>query len=92
MFPTVVFTGAILYVFYYLEIMEVLVKKFGWLLNVLMGTSAAESLSTAGNVFVGMVSSELILTDVIEVHQALRLWWQKTIEIEEPFSAYLCTW
>lgn len=42
-------------IFYYWGIMQVLVKKVGWLLQVTVGTTACESLNASANIFLGMV-------------------------------------
>ena len=41
---------------YYLGVMQVVIKKIAWVMQISMGTSAAESLNAAGNIFIGQVS------------------------------------
>ena len=55
----VVFFSAFVYMVYYLGIMGVVIKKIGWLLQAAMGTSAAESLNAAGNIFIGQVRYQM---------------------------------
>ena len=44
--------------------MPLIITKIAWLMQVTMGTSAAESLSAAGNIFVGQVSHFFVLCSV----------------------------
>lgn len=53
--PVVVFFYTVTSVLYYLGVMQVIVKKMGMFLSFCLGTSPAESLNAAGNIFVGMV-------------------------------------
>ena len=39
--------------------MQIVIKKIAWLMQITMGTSAVESLNSAGNIFVGQVTFEL---------------------------------
>lgn len=55
--PVVVYFYTVTSVLYYLGVMQVIVKKMGMFLSFCLGTSPAESLNAAGNIFVGMVSS-----------------------------------
>jgi nucleoside permease NupC len=41
---------------YYYGAMQWLVAKIGWLLQITIGTTAAESLSASANIFVGQVN------------------------------------
>lgn len=43
-------------ILYYLGVMQFIVRNIGQALAFLLGTSPAESLNAAGNIFVGMVS------------------------------------
>ena len=40
---------------YYLGVMQAVIKRIAWLMQCTLGTSAAESLNTAGNIFIGQV-------------------------------------
>ena len=53
--PVVVFFSSFIYMVYYLGIMQAVISKIAWLMQFTMGTSAAESLNTAGNIFIGQV-------------------------------------
>ena len=55
--PVVVFFSSVISVLYYLGCMQATIKNIGWLLQNIMGTTPAESICAAGNVFVGMVGT-----------------------------------
>ena len=55
MLPVIVFFSAFTYLCYYLGILQLVIKKIAWLLQVTMGTSPAESVNAAGNIFIGQV-------------------------------------
>lgn len=43
-------------ILYYYGVMQWLVEKIGWLLRVTVGTTPAESVNAAANIFLGFVS------------------------------------
>ena len=55
--PLIIFFYAMISVLYYLGVMQFIVRNIGQALAFLLGTSPAESLNAAGNIFVGMVKS-----------------------------------
>lgn len=59
--PTVIFFGALMSVLYHLGIIQMLVRGVAAVMSKTMGTSGAESLSAAGNIFVGQTESPLII-------------------------------
>ena len=59
--PTVIFFGALMSVLYHLGIIQALVRAVAAVMSRTMGTSGAESLSAAGNIFVGQTESPLII-------------------------------
>ncbi len=59
--PTIVFFSAITSVLYYLGLIQVIVKGLAWLLSKAMKISGAESLSVAGNIFLGQTESPLLI-------------------------------
>jgi len=59
--PVVVFFSAFIYMVYYLGIMQAVISKIAWLMQFTMGTSAAESLNTAGNIFIGQTEAPLLI-------------------------------
>lgn len=59
--PTIVFFGALMSVLYHLGLVQTLVRGIAWLMRKVMGTSGAESLSAAGNIFVGQTEAPLLI-------------------------------
>ncbi|KAL2093012.1 hypothetical protein ACEWY4_010324 [Coilia grayii] len=59
--PIVVFFSSVMSVLYYLGIMQWLIMKISWLMQVTMGTTATETLSVAGNIFVGQTEAPLLI-------------------------------
>ena len=59
--PTIIFFSALMAVLYHLGVMQLLVKGMGWVMYRTMGTSGAESLSAAANIFVGQTEAPLVI-------------------------------
>ncbi|MCY4644133.1 MAG: NupC/NupG family nucleoside CNT transporter [Bacteriovoracales bacterium] len=59
--PTIVFFSSLMSVLYHLGIMQILVGFFARCMVKLMGTSGAESLATAANIFVGQTEAPLCI-------------------------------
>ncbi|MEZ6056892.1 MAG: nucleoside transporter C-terminal domain-containing protein [Planctomycetaceae bacterium] len=59
--PTVIFFSALLSVLYHLGVMQFVVKIIAWTMQKTMGTSGAETLSVAGNIFVGQTEAPLLV-------------------------------
>ncbi|KAM9270514.1 sodium/nucleoside cotransporter 1-like [Cariama cristata] len=59
--PIVVFFSCVMSILYYLGIMQWLIVKISWLLQVSMGTTPTETLSVAGNIFVGQTEAPLLI-------------------------------
>ncbi|XP_059802119.1 sodium/nucleoside cotransporter 1 [Hypanus sabinus] len=59
--PIVVFFSSVMSILYYVGAMQWLVLKIAWLMQVTMGTSATETLSVAGNIFVGQTEAPLLI-------------------------------
>src|SRR5690606_17765792 len=51
--PTIIFFSALTSVLFYFGIIQIVVKGMGWLLTKILHISGAESLSVAGNIFLG---------------------------------------
>jgi len=64
--PTIIFFSALTSVLYYLGIIQIIVKGFGWLLSKLLKISGAESLSVAGNIFLGQTEAPLLIKAYLE--------------------------
>ena len=63
--PMIVFFSSLISVLYYLGVMGWVVKSLGGLLQKALGTSRAESLSAAANVFVGQTEAPLVVKPFI---------------------------
>jgi CNT family concentrative nucleoside transporter len=55
--PTIIFFSALMALLYWVGLMPRVVRAFQWLFTRLMGTSGAESLCAASNIFVGIEST-----------------------------------
>jgi len=64
--PVIIYFSAVISALYYFGVMQFVIMKMSWLLSVSMGTSATESLSTAGNIFVGQSESPLLVKPFIK--------------------------
>lgn len=64
--PTIIFFSALSSVLFYLGIIQKAVKAFGWLLTKLLHISGAESLSVAGNIFLGQTEAPLLIKAYLE--------------------------
>jgi CNT family concentrative nucleoside transporter len=63
--PTIIFFSALMSLLYYLGVMSPIVKGIAWLMVRTLGTSGAESLSAAGNIFVGQTEAPLLVRPFI---------------------------
>ncbi|UCE05027.1 MAG: NupC/NupG family nucleoside CNT transporter [bacterium] len=59
--PTIIFFASLMGVLYHLGIMQKIVQFMAWIMAKTMGTSGAESLSAAGNIFVGQTEAPLLI-------------------------------
>lgn len=64
--PTIIFFSSLMTVLYHVGIMQWVVRGFAWVMQRTMGTSGAETLSAAGNIFVGMTEAPLLIKPFIE--------------------------
>lgn len=62
----IIFFSSLISVLYYLGIMQIIIKLLGGGLSYLLGTSRAESLSAAANIFVGQTEAPLVIRPYIE--------------------------
>jgi len=63
--PTIVFFGSLMAVLYYVRLIQPLVKGLGRLMAKALNISGAESLSVAGNVFIGQTEAPLLVKHYI---------------------------
>jgi CNT family concentrative nucleoside transporter len=63
--PTIIFFSAFMSIFYYYGVMQFVVSLFARLMQVTLGTSGAETLSAAANIFVGQTEAPLVIRPYI---------------------------
>uniref|UniRef100_A0A8C5SNW5 Sodium/nucleoside cotransporter n=1 Tax=Laticauda laticaudata TaxID=8630 RepID=A0A8C5SNW5_LATLA len=59
--PIIVFFSCVMSILYYLGVIQFIILKLSWLLQITMGTAATETLSVVGNIFVGMTEAPLLI-------------------------------
>ncbi len=64
--PTIIFFSALTSVLFYLGIIQKVVKALAWLLSKALQISGAESLSIAGNIFLGQTEAPLLIKPYLE--------------------------
>lgn len=63
--PTIIFFSALMSLLFYLGIVQKIVYGLAWLMSKSMRLSGAESLSVAGNIFVGQTESPLLVKEYL---------------------------
>jgi CNT family concentrative nucleoside transporter len=63
--PTIIFFASLMTILYHLGVMQRVVQGIAWVMAKVMGTSGAESLSVAANVFVGQTEAPLVVRPYI---------------------------
>ncbi|WP_339702956.1 nucleoside transporter C-terminal domain-containing protein [uncultured Marixanthomonas sp.] len=64
--PTIIFFSALTSVLFYLGIIQKVVRALAWLLSKVLKISGAESLSVAGNIFLGQTEAPLLVKAYLE--------------------------
>ena len=64
--PTIIFFAALSSLLFYLGVIQIFVKGFGYVLSRALGLSGPESLSVAGNIFLGQTESPLLIKPYLE--------------------------
>jgi CNT family concentrative nucleoside transporter len=64
--PTIIFFSALTSLLFYLGVIQFFVKLLGYALSRALGLSGAESLSVAGNIFLGQTESPLLIKAYLE--------------------------
>ncbi len=59
--PTIIFFSSLMTVLYYLNVMQRVVKAIAWVMQKTLRTSGAETLSAAGNIFLGQTEAPLLI-------------------------------
>jgi CNT family concentrative nucleoside transporter len=65
--PTIVFFGALIYMLYYLGVMEKIIKAYAFIMMKVLNTSGAESLVASAKLFVGQTEAPLIIKPFLAV-------------------------
>ncbi|WP_442485484.1 NupC/NupG family nucleoside CNT transporter [Aeoliella sp. SH292] len=63
--PTIIFFSALMSIFYYMGVIQWVVGVMAWVMQKTLGTSGAETLSAAANVFVGQTEAPLVIRPYI---------------------------
>ena len=63
--PTIIFFSSLMTLLYYFGIMQLVVRAFAWVMVRTMRTSGAETLSAAGNIFLGQTEAPLLIKPFI---------------------------
>lgn len=64
--PTIIFFASLMAILYHLGIMQKIVQVMAWVVNKILGTSGAESLSATANIFVGQTEAPLMIKPYIK--------------------------
>lgn len=64
--PTIIFFSSLMTVLYHIGVMHKIVAFFAWIMQKFMGTSGAESLSAAANIFVGQTEAPLVVKPYVD--------------------------
>ena len=64
--PTIIFFSALTSLLFYLGVIQVIVKGLAWVLTKLLNVSGPESLSVAGNIFLGQTEAPLMIKAYLE--------------------------
>ena len=64
--PTIIFFSALTSLLFYLGVIQKVVKGLAWLLTKVLQVSGAESLSVAGNIFLGQTEAPLMIKAYLE--------------------------
>lgn len=64
--PTIIFFASLMTILYHLGVMQPIVRGMAWLMHRTMRTSGAESMSAAGNIFVGMTEAPLLVKPYVK--------------------------
>lgn len=64
--PTIIFFSALTSLLFYLGVIQIVVKGLAWVLTKAMAVSGPESLSVAGNIFLGQTEAPLMIKAYLE--------------------------
>jgi hypothetical protein len=64
--PTIIFFSSLMTILYYIGVMQIIVKGMAWAMQKTLGTSGAETVSAAGNIFVGQTEAPLLIKPFVK--------------------------
>ena len=64
--PTIIFFASLMTVLYHLGVMQRVVGRIAWVMQRTMGTSGAETLAVAGNIFIGQTEAPLLVKPFVD--------------------------
>ncbi len=64
--PTIIFFSSLMTILYYIGVMQIIVKGMAWAMQKTLGTSGAETVSAAGNIFVGQTEDTLLIKPFVK--------------------------
>jgi concentrative nucleoside transporter, CNT family len=64
--PTIIFMASLMAVLYHLGIMQIIIRGLAIVMQKTMGTSGAETLSSAANIFVGQTEAPLLIKPFVQ--------------------------
>ena len=64
--PTIIFFSSLMTMLYYFGVMQAMVKGVAWVMMRTMRTSGAETLSAAGNIFLGQTEAPLLIKPFVK--------------------------
>ncbi len=64
--PTIIFFSSLMTLLYYMGVMQKVVKGMAWVMKRTLGTSGAETVSAAGNIFVGQTEAPLLVKPFVK--------------------------
>lgn len=64
--PTIIFFASLMTLLYHLGVMQKLVGGIAWVMQRTMGTSGAETLTVAGNIFIGQTEAPLLVKPFVD--------------------------
>lgn len=64
--PTIIFMSSLMSILYHIGVMQYVVKGAAWIMEKVMKTSGAESLSAAANIFVGQTEAPLVVKPYVD--------------------------
>ncbi|CAF4569377.1 unnamed protein product, partial [Rotaria sp. Silwood2] len=62
----IIFLGSVINVLYYLGVMQYIIGKIAWFMQICLNTTAAESMNAAANIFVGMSEAPLMIMPFVQ--------------------------